>query len=478
MENFDFWLSLREAEGDNVDQRTDAWYARRKYSVGGSQLGQLRGVGKYGKPWDVAVAIGGDAPRWWSAACAWGEMAEPISVQILELLGVETRMCGSLWGCARGHSNSVDGVGLLDPAQVEEFVDGRLCGDGQFAPPAAAAARAAAEAAVLPMPAIYVLEFKSYFSRSISPTLDREHTCQVLGGLDTIQAARAGMLMNTVTRRCKLSHWDYTPKFNRENLNNTWGKPIDYPAPPKDGRGTLPVALALVAFHVAPRMPELDDDAQSPMFGDPFEQYPPDKELTPQNRRAAAAWMLTQLRQRLRTDRVPDAGDVDARTARELLWQYTSRILEARYVTRLARDERPAVEVTNPTGAHFRRGRNAVTPNFRETRRITVDSMAEMLHEVGCDDDTVVAVMPLKVFYVQMFMIDRPLPSTLTAPTFTQEMQRDIDIAIEAGRRLREGEDPDEVREWHDAARADESVPVPVQGFQGVQNIQGVQDIQ
>jgi hypothetical protein len=430
----DHWLTLRGLIGDNVEQRTAPWYKRRGYSVGGSQLGKLAGHGKYGGPWDVAVDISGKRPRFWSVACAWGEMAEPISVQILEQLGGEVRECGSLWGMVPGHSNSVDGIGLLRPDSLAAYLDGRLLGSGEYDRDANLRGSAAE---------VMVLEFKSYFSRHISPKIDMEHVCQIKGGLDTVHAAARGLLMNTVTRRCRLRDWDHTPAFNREPLATPRGKApklIDYPAASvMTGHGPSevppPQALAMVVFHrVAPdALPELDDDAASPLFGDPFAFLPYDEELTPKNKQAAARIVLMKLMNHRRGELI-EVGAEPCQVVAEVLWQFTSKILEARYATRVA----------GPNPA-----------------RVTRKSVAATLDDLGANEPTAVAVMPLKVFTIQMHLVDRPWPKKPNGDTFTQELKRAIDIAIWCGARLRRGDEADEVRAWHDYARSDEAVPVP-----------------
>lgn len=445
LKHVDHWLTLRGYAGDNVEQRTPPWYSRRRVSVGGSQLGKLAGHGKYGGPWDVAVDISGKRSRFWSIACAWGEMAEPISVQILERLGGEVRECGSLWGEVPGHSNSVDGLGLLRPGSLARYLDGALLGCGAYDAGAKHRVGGAAE--------IMVLEFKSYFSRRISPKIDMEHVCQIQGGLDTVHAARRGLLMNTVTRRCCLEDWGYTPKFNREPLA-MYGrgppKPIDYPAASVmtgDGPSATPPpqALAMIVFHRVPpaALPELDDDAVSPLFGDPFGFVPDDEELTPKDRQAAGRILLMKLANHRRGELI-EVGSEPRPVVEEVLWQFTSNLLEARYATHVAHSDE-----SNCTAGDLSRKKDA--------RKF----LAKTLDDLGANEDTAVAVMPLKVFTIQMHLVDRPWPEQFNGASFTRSLKRAIDIAIWCGARLRQGDDPDEVRAWHDRARTDAALPVP-----------------
>lgn len=427
----DVWLVARAEAGDNVTQRTAPWYERRHAAVGGSQLGRLRGLSKWGPPWQTVEDLAGEGGgRRWMAAAAWGTILEPLSTMILEALGAECRETGALWGRVPGHSNSPDGVAWLEAGRLGRFlrtvtdaegvcheVPGGLAADD---PRAAGALR--------------LLEFKSAFSRVLEGAAPpcAEHMTQLAAGLDTVPFARDGLLLNTVSRRCRLRDWRVAPGFNPQSIA---GRDETYPS-----QAAMPEALGVVVFHFGPPggkglsgapaswpraeggkkggYPPLPEDASSPMRRDPFyfkkSVWEP---LTMADRYSASRLRLIWLR--TLASGVLDLGEATPQVASEVIWMAQNGLLWMSYA---------CVVVADPESDD-------------DPLELPATQRLELLASAGASEATAVAVLPVKVLVIEGHLADRP------ARSVTEEMRPRIWAAIECARALREGAPRDEVRE-------------------------------
>jgi hypothetical protein len=421
----DVWLALRRAMGDNVDQRTPEWYARRGKSVGGSQLGKLAGLSKWGGPWqtveDLAKAQGwgGGAYRGWLPAAAWGTLLEPLSPLLLAALGAVCREPGARWGRVRGHSNSPDGVAWLELGRLGRLVRSVTTADGEWVP--------TPEGLDPDDPrnggALRVLEYKSAYSRVLDDRPSAEHMAQLHGGLDAVPLAKDGLLLNTVARRCELRQWRMVPGFV-----------------------AMPEALAAVVFHFGPpnggglsKSPDLWP--QSPAGG--AEGYPPItggrspkcadlfafvkdimREPNESEQYAAARLRLLWLRDRLRGT-VLDLGTVTPDVVSEVVWMTQHRILWPAFVARFP------------------------------DRVASGTARLEALSEAGVGWSSAVAVMPIKMMVIEGHVTDRQSEST------TEKLRPRIWGALDCAAQLVGGADPDEVRDLFGQYTAGAKEPPP-----------------
>ena len=277
---FEEWLRARAARGDNLSQRSAAWYARRRECVGASQLGKLE---TEAGAWQVARSVAGLVPRINPPPCLWGNLLEPYSEAWVEALGGEVRNAGSLLSRALpGHACSPDGVAALDLRKL------RAHWTPGAAPPT-------------PGPAFVVLEYKNAWSRALGGPPPRHYVVQSQAGVLAVPLARAAVLLEFEFRRCGLDEWGWNSLMNPD-LGRSQAR-----APPG-----APLALGCLGFLPGP-CPPLPLTAVDPECAElyPFADGEPDEA----ERRADAVRLLQEFRRDLRAEqelRSGQPGDLGA----------------------------------------------------------------------------------------------------------------------------------------------------------------------
>ena len=422
----DVWLDLRKQRGDNVDQRTPGWYARRGRSVGGSQLGKLAGFSKWGGPWqtveDLAKERGwnGGAFRGWMPATAWGTLLEPLSPLLLAELGAVCRETGALWGRIPGHSNSPDGVAWLELGRLGKLIRSVTDARGKWRP-----TDGLDENDPRRKGALRVLEYKSAYSRVLTGEPSAEHMAQLHGGLDAVPLAKDGLLLNTVARRCPLRQWKAAPGFVAESMKK--GQTEAYPS-----QDAPPEALAAVVFHFGPRKgkglrappptwprgPAGGEEGyppaeamRSPMCADLFAFVEDAKrESTEEEKYSASRLRLLWLRS-LNGGNLYDLGTAPADVVGEVVWMAQNRMLWTEFVARFP------------------------------DRAGTSQERMEALCDAGIDRSSAAAVLPIKIMVIEGHVTDRQKEST------TEALRPRVWGALDCAGRLVRGESPAEVHE-------------------------------
>lgn len=452
----DTWLALRARAGDNVEQRSPAWYARRGFTVGGSQLGALAGVGSWGKtPWSVAVSTA--VARGWEhpdadqrqkyqrrehiPAAMWGTALEEFSVLLLRALGATVREAGALWGAVPGHSNSPDGVAWLDPAALGRYLVTESDAAGRWRP-----------AAQPPPAGLHLLEFKSYYSQQLGKPPSAEHREQVYGGLDTVPHARAGLLLNTVSRRCGFDQWRAEPGYNPQPTGRRPRE--DYPP-----QSAEPEALGLIAFHFGPLggpglapppgewprgrgptgYPPLSPGTTTPTGADLF-HFLGAQQAAPSEAQCYTAARLRLMWLRAQGAGAPlDLGTADPGLVNEVFWMAEKGLLWARHALVLATDPR------DPAGA----------------RRAPVRALAKAVARVEFHSGSTVAVLPVKILGVEAHYFARPTAAQWDGAPRAEAMRRRVWAALEAADSLVSGGDEGDAESAFSAALAGERAPPP-----------------
>lgn len=256
-------------------QRSEAWAARRRDAIGGSELATVLGLNPYD---DVAGMVGkklGLLPRGGgNLPCLWGTFFEAVVERVVGLdLGTP------LWGTdicvpvppgqplAGVHANSPDGYAILHLC--------RRAGGAAWDIVTAAAPRGTTFTASSTGPddgipetlrgapepggapdeerdVAALLEFKCPFSRLPTGGVPPQYAPQVQSGLAVSPAAGVGLFVDAVFRRCRLDElgpgrgWRPHPRDRPWAGALAWGVAAIYGAAPPEGVPAPPVDLGAV----------------------------------------------------------------------------------------------------------------------------------------------------------------------------------------------------------------------------------------
>lgn len=313
-------LALRTFLGDNIPQRTPAWYARRGHCVGGSQSGQIVPVTALGVPLAAnirtlsairtsaeslckarrelrmrAVALAHDEPlpqSWWNVPVVWGTVLEPLTEELVAVCGalappaVAMQSCGSVLGQAPCTAFSADGVGVIDWGYWRRFAPVPDPGPAT--------------------PRLTLLEYKNPWSTALPDKPQWGYEAQILAGLAAFPDVQGGMLLQAMWRRAPSRALVCPRECNLATDRGTHLHPGSGPAPDERRRRTRCPGLVLaavpaygwteVAFRVAPAGRVHALSMRSPLQGSLYTWTSEDEPRTPADQRKMTRGCLRALR--------------------------------------------------------------------------------------------------------------------------------------------------------------------------------------
>ena len=248
-------------------QRTAGWLAKKKGSIGGSEIAALMGHNPYSSFDEVVGSKVGIRTFTGNVACWWGTMFESAIERFVEI-DTGTRLAGTdvsipaprCSGLVGRHANSPDGYGVVVLWLTPDNEWALLTTD------------AATQAAAAGRPTKRILvdwEFKCPYRRQPKGDIPKHYRPQLWSGLALSPIAHMGLFVDAAFRKCSL--WNFGPApgydwtYHRERKVERW---------------TVPIAWGLTAIY-APRLdapagdeytsdraPSADDDDSDDGLGD------------------------------------------------------------------------------------------------------------------------------------------------------------------------------------------------------------------
>jgi hypothetical protein len=204
---------ILEANKESPAQGSPEWLARRKKSIGGSEMATFMTDVPGNKPYQNIRSLCEDKLGLkgfkGNKYTRWGNLCEELTRLYTEkLFHTQVHETGALPGCIPNHHYSPDGLGIVDKVYIKKYVDRELYDE-------------------LPESCFVLFEYKNPFSRIPNGEIPGHYMVQLQTGLNDIVPTDIGIFVDMVVRRCSLSDLDWSNRYDSKYYND----PINFDRP-------------------------------------------------------------------------------------------------------------------------------------------------------------------------------------------------------------------------------------------------------
>lgn len=190
------------------DQGTDEWLAVRRFSIGGSEIAVITRDNRFSNIKKLIAGKVGLVQFQGRLATRWGKMFENVTTLMMEqILQIEGKIqeTSSLEGAIFGQRYSPDGLAVVKML-CGDIIDGEYIERWEYL--------------------TVLFEFKSPYSSIPKGEIPAYYIPQVLTGLCSIPIADLAIFVNNMYRKCSLSHFDLTARYDTFFHNKDEGKVV------------------------------------------------------------------------------------------------------------------------------------------------------------------------------------------------------------------------------------------------------------
>lgn len=197
---------ILDANKESPAQGSAEWLARRKKSIGGSEMATFMTDVPGNKPYQNIRGLCEDKLGLKSFKgnkyTRWGNLCEELTRLYTEkLFHTQVYETGALPGCIPNHHYSPDGLGVVEKKYIKKYVERKLYDK-------------------LPESCFVLFEYKNPFSRIPNGDIPGHYMVQLQTGLNDIVPADIGIFIDMVVRRCSLDDLNWTNKYDDAYYND------------------------------------------------------------------------------------------------------------------------------------------------------------------------------------------------------------------------------------------------------------------